>query len=192
MNLKNSKEAILNHALAIFGRLGFNKTTMADIATESKRGRRTIYTYFKTKEEIYAAVIERETMRVISGLEQGLKTIILPDQKFSFYLNNRLLAIVDLANRHDAVKKAFKNNYFWVERILKQFDIKDKALLVSILDEGCNANVFFINDKQKTIDTIQNIIKGFEFIIIRGANQATINSQIQNLNQILLNGLLTR
>ena len=40
--------------------MGVENTTMNDIALASKKGRRTLYTYFKSKEDIYLAVVESE------------------------------------------------------------------------------------------------------------------------------------
>ena len=44
----------------IFAKNGVDDTTMNDIAVASKKGRRTLYTYFKSKEDIYIAVVESE------------------------------------------------------------------------------------------------------------------------------------
>ena len=41
---------------------------MNDIATASDKGRRTIYTYFKSKREIFNAVIESETDDLLRNL----------------------------------------------------------------------------------------------------------------------------
>ena len=54
--VRNSKDTIVAVALKVFGRLGVYKTTMNDIARAAKKGRRTIYQYFKSKEEVYEAI----------------------------------------------------------------------------------------------------------------------------------------
>ena len=45
-------------ARGLFAKQGLENTTMNDIAVASGKGRRTLYTYFKNKEDIYFAVIE--------------------------------------------------------------------------------------------------------------------------------------
>ena len=47
-------------ARQLFAKMGVENTTMNDIALASKKGRRTLYTYFKSKEDIYMAVVESE------------------------------------------------------------------------------------------------------------------------------------
>ena len=51
-------------ARQLFAMNGMENTTMNDIALASKKGRRTLYTYFKSKEDIYYAVIESELERL--------------------------------------------------------------------------------------------------------------------------------
>ncbi|RLD78380.1 MAG: TetR/AcrR family transcriptional regulator, partial [Bacteroidetes bacterium] len=54
------KENILDVAQSIFRKYGFKKTTMDEIAKAARKGKSTLYYYFKSKEEIFAAVIEKE------------------------------------------------------------------------------------------------------------------------------------
>ena len=63
-----TRERLLDVARQLFASNGVEKTTMNDIATASDKGRRTIYTYFKNKKEIYEAVIERESEAIVQKL----------------------------------------------------------------------------------------------------------------------------
>ena len=59
-----TKDLMIEVARQLFARVGFTNTTMNDIADASKKGRRTLYTYFRNKDEIFHAVIERELERL--------------------------------------------------------------------------------------------------------------------------------
>lgn len=56
------QQQILDAAAAVIIRLGYDKTTMSDIAEEMGASRRTVYQYFKGKEEIFEALLYREYM----------------------------------------------------------------------------------------------------------------------------------
>ena len=190
MNLKNSKEAILDQALIIFGRLGFHKTTMADIAEASKRGRRTIYTYFKNKEEVYEAVIEREINRMIEDLKTEIASTESISEKLSNYLNSRLRAILRLTTNYGALRTAFLNNYKWVEKIRQTLDREENQILTQLLESGNDKQVFFIDDLKTTVKNITLIIKGVEYMLIKDSTEETITLHIKNIQQLLLKGLL--
>jgi TetR/AcrR family acrAB operon transcriptional repressor len=57
------QQQILDAAAAVIIRLGYDKTTMGDIAEEAGTSRRTVYLYFKGKEELFEALLYREYMQ---------------------------------------------------------------------------------------------------------------------------------
>jgi len=64
-----TRSALLDAAAARFGRFGPRKTTMAEVAREAGLSRATVYTHFASKEDLYAALLERATERFVAGLE---------------------------------------------------------------------------------------------------------------------------
>ncbi len=56
------QQQILDAAAAVIIRLGYDKATMSDIAEEAGASRRTVYLYFKGKEELFEALLYREYM----------------------------------------------------------------------------------------------------------------------------------
>ena len=60
MTVQKTRAKLVDVARQLFAKKGVEETTMNDIAVASKKGRRTLYTYFKSKEQIYMAVVESE------------------------------------------------------------------------------------------------------------------------------------
>ncbi len=57
------QQQILDAAATVIIRLGYDKATMSDIAEEAGASRRTVYLYFKGKEELFEALLYREYMQ---------------------------------------------------------------------------------------------------------------------------------
>jgi AcrR family transcriptional regulator len=57
------QQQILDAAAAVIIRLGYDKASMSDIAEEAGASRRTVYLYFKGKEELFEALLYREYMQ---------------------------------------------------------------------------------------------------------------------------------
>lgn len=57
------QQQILSAAAAVIIRLGYDKTTMGDIADEAGVSRGTVYLYFGGKEELFEALLYREWMQ---------------------------------------------------------------------------------------------------------------------------------
>ena len=66
--VSKTREKFIEVARQLFARKGVENTTMNDIASASDKGRRTIYTYFKSKREIFNAVIQSETDQLVGRL----------------------------------------------------------------------------------------------------------------------------
>ena len=52
MSISKTRQKLVDVARQLFARNGLENTTMNDIALASGKGRRTLYTYFKSKEDI--------------------------------------------------------------------------------------------------------------------------------------------
>jgi AcrR family transcriptional regulator len=66
-------EQILDAAAELIARFGYKRVTMDDIATQADIGRGTIYQYWKTREALYTAVIEREFLAVIDEILSAIR-----------------------------------------------------------------------------------------------------------------------
>lgn len=64
------RDKVLDAADRLLGRLGYRKTTMDDLAREAGIGRRTIYLYFSSKEEVFFASIDRVVERMLEELRR--------------------------------------------------------------------------------------------------------------------------
>ena len=60
MSISKTRQKLVDVARQLFAKNGIANTTMNDIAVASGKGRRTLYTYFNRKEDVYSAVIESE------------------------------------------------------------------------------------------------------------------------------------
>jgi AcrR family transcriptional regulator len=62
------REVILDAARRVFATRGFRGTTIADIAEEAKIALGTIYLYFPSKEDVFAALSERFSAMIVNAI----------------------------------------------------------------------------------------------------------------------------
>ena len=88
-----TREKLIEVARQLFVHKGLENTTMNDIANASEKGRRTIYTYFRNKKEIYNAVIEAEADKMTAQLKAIASTGTRPA-----YVSEEVAAVMAAAD----------------------------------------------------------------------------------------------
>ena len=81
MSISRTRQHFIDVARQLFAKNGVERTTMNDIAVASGKGRRTHYTYFCRKEDIYMAVIESELERLSDKLDEVASQRMAPQEK---------------------------------------------------------------------------------------------------------------
>ena len=163
-----TREKLIEVARQLFAHKGIENTTMNDIANASDKGRRTIYTYFKNKKEIYNAVIERESEQSVSRLREIVGLNISPAEKVRRFFEVRLELVKDTTIVQNVpLKRFFMRDIKRVEKIRKLALEKERILLNEILKEGVELGVF---DENQCIylETIRlMLLQGIEFSYLR-------------------------
>lgn len=78
--MKDDVEAkILNASVDCFERFGIRRATMEDIAQATGVSRKTVYRHFATKNELIAALVEREAIQVVESALARLTLTHKPD-----------------------------------------------------------------------------------------------------------------
>ncbi len=163
-----TKRNLIEVARQLFARKGVENTTMNDIAEASQHGRRTLYTYFNSKNEIYKAVVESEFQELYKKLDEVIKQKLPADEKIILFAFTRLGAVKEVVRRNGNLRAGFFRDIWRVENVRKEFDLKDIEYLESILNDGCNEEIFQVNDIPRTAALLHFSFKGLEVPVIRG------------------------
>jgi AcrR family transcriptional regulator len=187
-----TKELILSEARKVFGKFGFNKTSMADIALAARKGRRTIYSYFTSKEEVFKAVIEVEIDALAKTLQELIDSPLRADEKLRQYMQTRMNAVKMLTIYYDAIRRDLVENLAYIEKIRKKYDEMEMKMIRKILDEGVAQNVFEIKDTKIVAGAIVLASKGFELPLIMGQEGYDHSSMIEPLIDVFYKGILKK
>lgn len=168
MAVSKTRAKLVDVARQLFAKRGVDDTTMNDIAVASKKGRRTLYTYFKSKEDIYMAVVESELEMLSDAMEQVVKKDITPDEKILKLIETHLDSIKMVVYRNGTLRAGFFRNIWRVEAVRKNFDTKEIKLFKQVLAEGKDKGIFDIDNVDIIADIVHYCIKGIEVPYIRG------------------------
>lgn len=185
--VSKTRDKFIEVARQLFARKGVENTTMNDIASASDKGRRTIYTYFKSKRDIFNAVIESETDQLLNRLRHIVAQQSSPEEKLRDYIECRFEAMKEIVSRNGSLRAGFFRDVRKVDRARKIITRKETALLRDILQEGVEQGVFEISNLNHASVIITQTIHGLDVPYIRdnlsdeGIDKGMLKSYISGL-----------
>lgn len=168
MTVLKTRAKLVDVARQLFAKKGVEATTMNDIAVASKKGRRTLYTYFKSKYQIYMAVVESELKMLSDTMDKVAKKPTVPDEKILELITTHLDIIKMAVYRNGTLRADFFRDIWRVEAMRKYFDNNEIKLFREVLREGKEQGLFDIDNVEITADILHYCIKGIEVPYIRG------------------------
>ena len=136
MSISKTRQKLVDVARQLFAKNGIANTTMNDIAVASGKGRRTLYTYFSRKEDVYYAVIESELDRLSERLDEVASCKMRPQDKIIELIYTHLSMIKETVVRNGNLRAEFFRNIWMVEKARKNFDEDEIEILRKIYSEG--------------------------------------------------------
>ena len=168
MAVSKTRAKLVDVARQLFAKQGVDNTTMNDIAVASTKGRRTLYTYFKSKEEIYVAVVESEFDKLAEALDKVAAENIAPDVKILKLIETHLDAIKMIVRRNGSLRASFFRDIWQVERVRRNLNLHEIALFKQVLIEGNEMGLFEVENVDILADILHYCVKGIEVPYIRG------------------------
>ena len=168
MSISKTRTRLVDVARMLFAKNGVANTTMNDIAVAAGKGRRTLYTYFNSKEEIFSAVIESELERLSDKLDEVAARNIRPQDKIIELIYTHLSLIRETVVRNGNLRAEFFRNIWLVEGVRKKFDSEEISIFRRVYEEGNESGDFDIDNIELVADITHYCIKGLEVPFIYG------------------------
>ena len=162
-----TKKILIDVSRDLFAKHGKRNITMHEIAEASKKGRRTLYTYFTNKEEIFRAVVEKELEYLLEELDKVFISELSADEKLKNFALTHLDTVKHIVNRNGSLRADFFTDIYQVERSRKKINTKEIAMIRVMLQEGVEQKIFKRMDIDLSAVVIFHIIKGLEVPYIR-------------------------
>lgn len=184
-----TREKILKVASRIFGKYGFQKTTIDEIARTAHKAKGSVYYYFTSKEDLFQAVVSRE----MDVLKQELMRVASEDEDSTTiikkYLLTRLKVLSNAVNYHETLKADFIETFEFLDEMRSEFDDFEVDLLSGILQRGVKEGTFTIRNVKKTAQVIILAMKAIEIPFFLQEKIHEYEETIVELLDILIRGL---
>ena len=186
------QDEILQAACRIFARLGYSATNVEDIAKEAGMAKGTVYLYFKSKEEIFAAVLARDVESLTDRTIEGMSAVETFADRLTVFLN---LRVAYLQHNQDFLRVYFEEFGSRCSRSPLMSEVIDKLFWRSVefmrhcLEQAIARNEIRPIPVEPAAFAIFDLAKGFAERHLRGWAHLTLEEDVAFTHSLILNGL---
>jgi len=187
------KEQVIQAARLVFAHFGYKKTALDDIAREARKGKSTIYYYFKSKDEIFKAVIDTEVEIRAKTIDDQISKIKDPIQKLKTYIYVRMQTLKMVVNYYEAIKNDLLDNLYFVNNLRSNHFEEEVKQVKNMLEEGIQKEIFTIKNPELTAKTIVTALYGFEVPLIqKNLSDDDLQKSVDEMLNILFYGIVSK
>ena len=188
------KSQILNAAEGVFTKKGFDEARMDDIAEETGLSKGTLYLYFKSKEELIIAILDRIFGNIFKQLEARKNEELHATEAIWRFTDEavhdykRMLHMMPIA--YEFLALAFRNSI--VQRSLKSYFKLYMDSLIPIIERGIASGEFRQVDAQEVAIAAGAIFEGTILLWVYDKNLVDVDRHIHSSIKLLLEGVQAR
>lgn len=183
---------ILEAAISVFSRLGFHRARMEDVALESGLAKGTLYLYYRSKDALIRALLERifnwgrrDLEASLTGEGSASERLVELSARMSKEVE-RLSVLLPVwfefyavAARNEAVKP-------FVKRYFEEY----RQVLASIVREGIERGEFREVDAGEVAVTVISLFEGVTLLWAFDPEAVPVGEQMEASMRLLIEGLL--
>jgi len=188
------KSQILNAAEDVFTKKGFDEARMNDIAEKTGLSKGTLYLYFKSKDDLIVAILDRifqNEFRQLENLQESESSASEAIWKLTNTISRdivRLLRLIPII--YNFLALAFRNKH--VQRALKEYINRYLNILIPMIQRGIDSGEFRQVDAREVAIAAGAIIEGT--ILLWAYDKSVVDPErhIRSGMKLLLEGVQTR
>lgn len=193
-NVSNERKAqIINAAEDVFTQKGFNEARMDDIADKTGLSKGALYLYFKSKDDLIIAILDRmfqREMKQMEGLDQADLSAADAIWKMTEAVTNNILGFVRLVPIvYQFLALAFRNKY--VQKALKKYINQYIDMITPIIEQGIRSGEFRKVNAREVAIAMSAIIEGTLLLWVYDRDLVEPEKHIRSGVKLLLEGVQT-
>lgn len=186
------KQQILDAAEKVFTHKGLDEARMDDIAEGTGLSKGTLYLYFKSKDDLIIAILERIFQHTFDQLETRMGDELSAGEAIRRFAEEAgrdytsMLRIMPIA--YEFLALAFRNKT--VQKALKRYFKLYMEVLVPVIQRGIDSGEFRKVNAQEVAIAAGAIFEGIVLLWVYDKSRVDVEHHIQSSIQLLLEGIV--
>ncbi len=182
----NTKDKIINASESLFKAYGYKKVSMDEIAKQAKVTKKTVYSYFKTKADLFEYFINRE----IKNMKDIALSVEKDNTTFIDRIHEMVYRLIKYKKESDFISIVTNE----VKEDMKEFDEKITVSIRKFIEDKLNESIKKNEIKKLDVKLVSFLIYTmYKGIILSYPSDELNEEEISNtLSTILKDGLLVK
>jgi AcrR family transcriptional regulator len=186
------KTEIIEAAKILFMRYGYFKTTMEDIASAVRKGKSTLYYYYKSKDDVFLDVVNSVAGALLLNIRNKVGALNSASEQLFAYFNGLTHEILNLTNLYNLLLDELRDNNILIRQVNDMYFERDIEFIENILLFGIERKEFLSITPDKA-NSIARLITLMNKNLI--TNYLLANKQIEwekltkMMSEIILRGI---
>jgi AcrR family transcriptional regulator len=186
------RESVIVAAQRLFQHYGLAKVTLEDIAKAIGKGKSTLYYYYKSKEEIFTAVMDREIGEVMVEMAKAVEVATTAEEKLCIFSLTKLRALRKKLALYGIVCKEVNSQAEFTCAMRQSYMKRETVLLRGILRFGIETGELGRlnpNDVDALVFVMLSGLHGMELEMMSNNNFDMLEPAVGILTRSLIHGL---
>ncbi len=158
---EDMREQIVNAACEVFAKYGYRKTNIEDIASAVYKAKSSVYHYFRGKDDIFRAVIEKEADQLMQAVHNAVAAEESPVMKLKTFLRFISEKIEEKVNYY----RFFKDEWYDIMDFANEMRTKHWTLIENVMEsiivEGNERGIFAVDKPEEKARAVMVALIGF-------------------------------
>lgn len=185
------KGEIINAAEEVFTQKGFDEARMDDIAERTGLSKGTLYLYFRSKDDLIAAILERiigREFRQLEHLDEADATATETLRNLTRLLTKDLLGMLRIMPIiYSFLALAFRNKH--IQKALKGYINRYLNILTPVIQRGIDSGEFRAVDAHEAAIALAGVVEGTLLLWVYNKSLIHPERHIQSGVELILEGL---
>jgi len=189
--MKSAKPFLLDVASKTFGKHGFYKTSMQQIAQGARKAKASLYYHFDSKEDLFAAVVSHELAMVREEL-----IFVFADRQMDnrnilkTYMLRRMALLNTCINYQETLRPEFYEYYQFVDSVKQDHFEWEKKQILELAFRGLDANELELSgDVSIHVEVLLMLLQGLENDFFVKKEYGRLKDHLDSLANVIIKGI---
>ena len=188
----DTKSRVIEAAKPLFAKYGFKKTSVQDIARAAHVAKGAMYYYFKSKDEVFEAIVHDELSTLWNRVIEAVNAVTTPEEKIRSFVLTRMKETERLLNAFAALENEEIEHLGFIDEVRRRALKQQTGVVAGILEDGIEGGVFRRLDSKAVAEMMILALAALDQLRREGRSWKETSKRLDEMLGMLFDGIRSK